>query len=170
MKQSLRRLRAFSVNGRNIIFIFLVLILISGAILAWKDHHSSRKNSNPAKANPAPTLTEQKTAAAKFANDSLQKKDYDSAVQGYIAESNTAFYQKNYQQAKTVLQDCIKNVPDVNVPWYAYSSLATIAKQLNDTALEKTSLQTAIQKASAVDSGVPVATVSSLQKNLDGIK
>lgn len=155
------------INRKRLILFALCLVIIIGLAVFLKDRYRTVKVKVT---DTTPTTAQQATAQINYAQDKLKLQDYQSAVDGYFGASSNAYYIKDYKAAEQDLQNCIKNVPDAYVPYYIYSSLAEDAKNLNDKALEKSSLQTAIKKASAPNSGATPGTVKSLQNLLDSLK
>lgn len=150
-------LRGFITKKRLITAALIVIVLGIAVFVATR---SSRVKVT----DLAPTTKQQETAQSSYAQANLKQKNYQAAVEGYIGVSTDAFYLKEYDKAEAALQDCIKNVPDADVPYYVYSSLATIAQKQGDTSLEKSSLQTAIKKAQLPGSGATAENISVLQK------
>lgn len=142
---------------------FIIFALIVSGILSYIFWQGG-----PIKTSPNPQVIQlkaQTNGGAQF----VKSKDYTSAVSSYLSASFTAAGMGNYTEAKNVLEECIASVPDSDVPFYVYDSLANIAKNLNDKALEKDSVQKALAKAQQPGSGADSALISTYQQWLKGL-
>lgn len=167
MRLGLRSLSFSGGSKRTRIKILITVVVVAGLFYAWHIHSNKAKQPQ---ANPPFTLNNQETGSLALVNQSLAKKDYDQAVQGYLSASTAAYYQKDYKGARDILNECFLKVPDKYIPWYVYSSQASTAEKLGDSQLEKSSLQNAIVSATQPGSDVPQATVDALKKKLDSLK
>ena len=147
-----------------------ILLIALAALVTWGIYSHFHKNATNGHIVTGLKLTNAQkiSESSKAAQSSLKTQDYKGAADSYYAAATNAFVAKNYNQAKDILEECIKKVPDASVPWYVYDSLALVAKQLKDITLERNSLQTAIDKAGTTPN-VPQATITNLQKRLQGI-
>jgi hypothetical protein len=149
--------------------IIIVLVAVA-ALIVWAAYNYVYKPKHN-KINTGSDLTKSQMLdyQTKAAQKSIKDKDYASSVSYCYGAASVAYGQKNYEDSKSILQDCVKSVPDQYVPWYVYNALAVTAGSLNDKNLEKSSLQTAIKKAGEPNSGTDQATIDLMQKKLQGI-
>lgn len=155
---------------RKIISTALLVLLAIG--VTWLIYNHFHKQPAKSKVNTGSDLSKSQILnyQSSAAQTALKNKDYSSAVSYCYSSASTAYSQKNYDEAQKLLNDCINNVPDPSVPWNIYQALALTAHQLNNKSLEKSSYETAIKKAEAPNSGVDSATISYMQKQLQGIQ
>lgn len=143
--------------------VFLLVIGIIG-LSVYTYFHNKSQHKNILKLTPSNIISYQ----TDYAKNAVDTKDYKGAVASYFSSSSTAFSEGDYDKSKALLEECIDKVPDSNVPYYIYNSLALTAGKLQNTKLEKSSLQTAIKKAQS-DKTVTPETIAAMQKQLGSL-
>lgn len=127
------------------------------------------------KSAPTPTgpTTPQPPSRSQLANftrsaitQNLSQHDYAQAVSNYLSEAALA---QTAQQSVSILLDATKKIPDQNVPWYLYDSLAVYAKNAKDKTTEITSLQKALAKAQQSGSGAKASIIQTYQQELKSL-
>lgn len=154
-------------TGKSLSRVWLlagVIILVLLALGAYLHFHKTK----PPAVNAGHDITSTQIADSqeKAASTSVENKNYSAAADYYYGAASAAYGNKQYDKAKSLLDDCIKQVPDQYVPWYIYQTLALTAQATGDKSLEKSSLQTAISKASAKKSGADAGTIKIMKQDL----
>jgi hypothetical protein len=153
---------------RRTLSALIIIVLVAGLGIYWFHFRADRNKLKQVDAAPTRTATIQ--PEIKEADSSLSKKDYQAAADSYLAAASDALASNQPKQAEAILQQAVTLIPSQNLPFYIYSALAQVAHQLGDSALEKQSLEQAIQKASAPGSGIAPASLAGLQDRLKAIK
>lgn len=147
---------------------FALVIIVVIVVLAYVDwtHFRNRQNRAAANTDAGISVKQQSESEQNYAAAKIKSKDYDQAMASCISVASDKFYAEDYKDAKSYLQDCIKQIPDAKVSWLAFSLLADTAQKLSDEKLEKSSLTTAIAKASAAGSDASAEKIAAMKKRL----
>ena len=168
MTLKLTRLWPSSRRGK-IFFLILVLLIASGVslLIYKKSTENNKKLANP---EQSPTTSQYFELDNRTANESIKTKDYQKAVDSLLLASHDATGMGQLEKARNVLQNGLSQIPDKYIPWYAYDALSAIARDLDDKALQKQSLEKAIAKAKLKGSGATQQQIDGLNKILAGVQ
>lgn len=140
MPRGVRRLSADRPIPRKRWLLVLVLVVIVATAAVWfVFFHNKNK--------PLDKRTYFYNYSVQLTKDSLAKKDYVTANNACLETGNKAYFDKNYDQAISLLQDCISKIPTDKVSWLTYLTLAAAAKQKSDNNLELQALKKALAQA-----------------------
>jgi len=165
--------RIYSPGHRQLAgLILLAIVAAASAVgyLAWQNYHDK----NQPKPTPSAKVPNDKkldasqviSTSLSLAGAGVNKQNFDAANSEYLFAATAAYNEGDYQKSKNLLQECLNKVPDANISWDIYRSLAATGQQLKDKELEKTSLQKALAKATAPGSDVSRANISYMQNRL----
>src|SRR3989344_1730427 len=174
MRLNLPKVGSFSSRPKRAVWSVaaLLLLLIVGAAI-WA------KFNNTEKLTPTPTIDiNDKKAVSNhlagsflnYAEQEVNNKNNDKAVEYFILAANEATKANKYPLARSILEQCVQSIPDSNVPASVYYKLATVAKELRDSGLEKDSLQKALPRSSRANSGIYPGLIESMSKRLEELK
>ena len=148
---------------KYLISLLILVLAVVAAILIYKHYH--KNVITPISGNPLPNsqLTQiESNQAAQM----LAQKNYQQAEASYISAATAASSSGDNQKAISLLQEGIAKIPDQDVSWQLYDTLAGLAKLTNNRSLEISSLQKALAKAQQPNSGCPPATIVAYQNVL----
>jgi Tfp pilus assembly protein PilF len=157
-----------SIFRRRSVIVLLVLILLIGCGGYFYNKHINDKNKNK-QVDPSPTRSATIQPEIEQADTSLKNKDYNMAADYYLSAASDALASGRPKQAESILRQAISRIPPENMPWYIYSALAQVARQLGDNNLEKQSLQKAIDKSSVAGSDISPAQLKIIKDRLAAI-
>jgi len=150
-------MRPTNLTGLKRILLNLILIAVLGLAAYLVYHHFFTNNANNANTITDKQLQDIQTSAG---DKLLAQKKYQQAIDSYISSATSAESNNDFKSAEKILKEATQKIPDSNVPWYLYDNLASAAKQVGDSATEKDSLQKALTKAQASNSGAPTDVVN----------
>ena len=156
--------KSWLISGRLKVLIIIIVVIVVASFLALH-------NKPPNKAAPS-FLTPQVQAAtqSKATQNWLKQKKYQNAAVTCTAEASADSGMGNYNAAKTALQNCIKAIPEAQVPYSLYDNLSNVAKKLGDKSLQKDSIEKALTKAQEPNSGVDPALIAFYEQELATLK
>ena len=153
-------------KGKYYLAATLVIIVILLGLLLIHERNKPKPLATTSSANSGPSNSAIASNDSKSAMSAIAAKDYQTAVNDYIEAVNSAEADGNLNQAKDLLQEAIKNIPDQNIPWQIYDDLVSVAKIQGNKSLEISSLKKAIIKAQQPNSGAPSGIVDTYNKRL----
>lgn len=151
-------------NWLKSVFIIIVLVAIIAGLLIW--HNKSTVKPPHSLLSPQVQAANQSQATQKW----LSQKNYQNAATTCAGEASANSGTGNYAAAKATLQSCIKAIPETDVPYFLYDSLSNVAKKLDDTNLQKDSIQKALAKAQQPNSGADPALITFYNQELASLK
>jgi len=159
MPRGVRRLSADRpMTKKKWVMAAAVVLIVTGAIIWLTVFHSQNK--------PVDKATYFYDYNVQLTKDSLAKKDYVNANGACLETSSKAYNEKKYDQAISLLQDCISKMPVDKVSWLTYLTLANAAKQKSDNKLELQSLKNALTQAKLADSDADQIYLSYMQNRI----
>ncbi len=144
----------------------LSVIIIAVVIACFFIFRGNKTPTSVALEPEAPSRSQLANIANNAVAKNLSDKDYSQAVSNYLLEVAQA---TNPEQAKEILLEAAQKIPDADIPWYLYDSLAVAAKDANDKTVEISSLQKALTKAEQPGSGAGANIIQIYKQELKAL-